>query len=66
MFKNIAKVWKKHDEVTTIKTDEVVLEALCAYRDRLIVSEDWENNLDVAAKLSLIAIAIDEVRTLPI
>lgn len=65
MFKNIAKVFKKHDEVQEFKTNEVVLEALCAYRDRLIVSKDLEN-LEVAAKLSLIAIAIDEVRALPV
>lgn len=63
MFKsNIAKIFNKsgknRDEVVTITTENVVLEALCAYRDQLIMSD--ENNLETAAKLSLVHLAIED------
>jgi flagellar biosynthesis regulator FlbT len=75
MFKsNVAKIFnrKRNEDVVatmeyieTITTEQVVLEALCAYRDKLIMMDDTsgftsETNLEIAAKLSLIHLAIED------
>lgn len=75
MFKsNVAKIFNRkrnedlvatEDYITTITTEQVVLEALCAYRDKLIMMHDgsgftYETNLEIAAKLALIHVAIEE------
>lgn len=45
---------------TEITSESVTLEALCAYRDKLILSDDWDT-LEVTAKLMLIEAQIKEI-----
>lgn len=57
----IAKIFSKNGtEEKTITSDQVVLEALCAYRDQLIQSDDWQT-LEVQSKLSILAAEISDV-----
>lgn len=54
----VAKTTVDDQVVKTVSTHEVVLKALCAYRDNLVMSDDWLNNQD---QISLINAAIDDV-----
>lgn len=57
MFKNVvAKVFNTKEEVKDYSKDEIILEALCAYRDKVIMSENHDFN-----KLVKIQEAIDEI-----
>lgn len=58
----IAKIFNKDGkEIKTITADEVELEALCAYRDNLIVSDDYET-LVTQSKLKLVYMLIDDCK----
>ena len=61
MNKIIAKVvGRKNNKVEEISTNEVVLDALCAYRDELIKSGKY-NKPVVAAKLTILYKEIDSI-----
>lgn len=56
----IAKIFSKTgNEVKTIRSDEVVIDALCAYRDQLILSGD--ESLETKSKLAILAFEIEDV-----
>ena len=62
MFKNIAAKIFNNDgnEVGELETSGVVIEALCAYRDQLIMSEE-NLSLETQSKLVIIRMVIDDV-----
>ena len=57
----IAKVFNRTgSEAKSITTNEVILEALCAQRDRLIMSDEYGSS-ENTAKLALTHFAIDDL-----
>jgi glutamate mutase epsilon subunit len=59
--KIVAKVFNKdNEEIAEVSTDEVVLKALCAYRDNLVMSD--KSNFDqINPELILIGQAINDI-----
>lgn len=56
--KIIAKMFNKdRHEIGSLTSDEVVIEALCAYRDDILLSDEWDTSLN-QARLAIIAIEI--------
>lgn len=63
----IGKIFDKEgNEIATITTGEVVLEALCAHRDKLIMSEDY-GSLETQTKIGILNKQIVEIwRKIPV